>query len=124
MSVRTGVSPLASLSGIKDWHCCGTGHSCCLDPALLWLWYMPCSCSSDLTSTPRTTERSEGSALSAKHHEGRFGDDKDPNISYILWSGDYLYRYNFENFSNFTLKWIYFLFINYTSIMLIKKQRK
>ena len=38
--MRMQVWSLASLSGLRIWHCCdcGVGHRCGLDPALLWLW--------------------------------------------------------------------------------------
>ena len=38
--MRTQVQSLASLSGLRIWHCCGCGVGCRRgsDPALLWLW--------------------------------------------------------------------------------------
>ena len=36
VSMRMWVQSLASLSVAM---CCGVGHRCCWDPALLWLWH-------------------------------------------------------------------------------------
>ena len=37
--MRTQVRSLASLSGLRIWHCCELwGHRHGLDPALPWLW--------------------------------------------------------------------------------------
>ena len=38
--MRMQVQPLASLSGLRIWHCsgCGVGHRHSSDLALLWLW--------------------------------------------------------------------------------------
>ena len=42
-TMRLRVRSLASLRGLRIWHCCGHGVGCrCgLDPALLWLWCRP-----------------------------------------------------------------------------------
>ena len=36
--MRLPVQPLALLSGLRIWHCCGVGCKVSSDPALLWLW--------------------------------------------------------------------------------------
>ena len=42
---ENGVQSLASLSGLRIWHChevsCSVGHRCGSDPVLLWLWRRP-----------------------------------------------------------------------------------
>ena len=37
--MRIWVRSLASLSGLRIWHCCGAGHRRGSDPVLLWLWH-------------------------------------------------------------------------------------
>ena len=41
VSMRTWVRSLASLSGLRIWHClsCGVGHRSALDLVLLWPWH-------------------------------------------------------------------------------------
>ena len=43
VSIRTQVWSLASLSGLRIWHCCELLVSCrhSSDPVLLWLWLWP-----------------------------------------------------------------------------------
>ena len=43
VSMRMRVQSLASISGLRIWHCCscGVGCRCSLDPVLLWLWRRP-----------------------------------------------------------------------------------
>ena len=43
VSMKIEVRCLASLSGLRIWHCreSGIGHRCGSDPELLWLWCRP-----------------------------------------------------------------------------------
>ena len=41
VSMRIRVQSLASLSGLRIWHCYGVGHGCGSDLKLLWLWHRP-----------------------------------------------------------------------------------
>ena len=40
-TMRSQVPSLASLSGLRIWRCCDTGHRCGSDLVLLWLWCRP-----------------------------------------------------------------------------------
>ena len=61
VSMRMWVQSLASLSVAM---CCGVGHRCCWDPALLWLWHRLAAAAD---STPSLgTPNAKGVALKRK----------------------------------------------------------